>query len=56
MMPQTELPPKTMESAIRKAKTTLDLARSLNDPLRVDLAEAALNDLLERYASSTCHT
>lgn len=38
---------------ILQAKIALDQARSLSDPLRAALAEASLNDLLDRYG---CHT
>lgn len=41
---------------IAHAKLNLDLARHGGDRLRIDLAEAALNDLLERFPRHTCHT
>lgn len=32
-----------------ECKHQLDKARAENDPLKIELAEAALNDLLDRY-------
>lgn len=37
------------EAEIADAKRYLDLMRTVGDPLRIDLAEDALNDLLDRY-------
>ena len=42
------------EAEILDCKHYLDLVREEGDPLKIELAEAALNDLLERY--HTCHT
>lgn len=36
------------QKAILRSKITLDLARDTHDPLKIDLAEAAMNDLLDR--------
>lgn len=37
---------------ISKAKADLDMARLTGDQLKIDLAEAALNDLLERLCDA----
>ena len=37
------------------AKHMLDLARAEGDALKIDLREAALNDLLQRYSYHSCH-
>ena len=37
--------------AIAKAKRQLDYERAHGDPLRIELAEAALYDLLDRLAA-----
>ena len=34
---------------LTECKRQLDKARAENDPLKIELAEAALNDLLDRY-------
>jgi hypothetical protein len=39
--------------AAKRAKAELDMARLYGDPLRIDLAEAALNDLLDRLPRVT---
>lgn len=41
---------------IMAAKLALDAARRMGDALRIDLAEASLNNLLERYSYHTSHT
>lgn len=43
------------EADILDAKELLDLARIEGDQLKIDLREASLNDLLERYGCHTCH-
>jgi hypothetical protein len=40
-----------LHAMIAKAKADLDLARRHRDPMRIDLAEGALNSLLERLLS-----
>lgn len=53
----SETPPSDAASKlvtmIRLAKDALDGAREHGDPLRADLAEAAMNDLLERLSHVT---
>lgn len=44
------------ESDILDAKELLDSARSEGDQLKIDLREASLNDLLERYSCHSCHS
>ena len=41
--------PKVTADQITKAKRKLDDERACGDPLHIDLAAAALDDLLERY-------
>lgn len=41
---------------ILEAKELLDLARHEGDQLKIDLREASLNDLIERYSKHVCHT
>lgn len=41
-------PRQTLYALIAHAKVQLDVARSTGDELRVDLAEATLNSLLDR--------
>lgn len=49
----------TLSGGVAKAKRHLDDERAHGDPLRIALAEAALNDLLDRLAAelgcNTCH-
>ena len=45
-----------LEVKISDAKADLDSTRKTGDTLRTALAEAALNDLLERYTCHTYHT
>lgn len=46
---------KTFHSKIQIAMDYLKCVRAQGDPLKIDLAENALNDLLERYRCHTCH-
>lgn len=41
-------PPAALTDKITKAKRALEMARAHGDKLTIDLAEAALNDLLDR--------
>jgi len=43
-------------SEIQDAKEQLDYARLTGDKLKIDLREAALNDLLDRYSNDTVVT
>lgn len=51
-----ERPAKISDTQIVAAKATLDSARRLGDPLRIELAESALNDLLDRYSYHGYHS
>jgi hypothetical protein len=43
------------EADIQDALDLLKYARAEGDKLKIDLREAALNDLLDRYSCYTCH-
>jgi hypothetical protein len=43
------------EADITDALDALRYARSGGDQLKIDLAEANLNDMIERYSCHTCH-
>lgn len=43
-----------LKAAIMDAKEALDYFRLKRDKLKIDLCEAALNDLLERYSCYVC--
>lgn len=43
------------EADIQDAKEQLDFARLGGDKLKIDLYEASLNDLLDRYTRHNCH-
>ena len=42
-----------LQDKIRQAKLELDAAKRIGDELKIDLAEAALNNLLDRYSCNT---
>ena len=50
-MPNPQLTVSELTPKITRAKADLDFARRHHDPLRVALAEGALNNLLERLLS-----
>lgn len=59
MLPALERPsvPKQnkadLQRQIQQAKLELDAAKRIGDELKIDLAEAALNNLLDRYSCNT---
>lgn len=57
ILPSSASTPRTArERAIMEAMRELDFARATGDQLRIALAEAALNDLLDRYSCNGKNT